>query len=88
MFVDPDRRGLRQAVGLAGDPAGLPGRHLQPTNTFPQHREAVAQVEADRVEVADLVLPCRTVVLMDWVKHRPPTLELLRTPCPQGENRS
>ena len=34
LFVDPDRRGLGQAVGLAGDPAGLPGRHLQPTTRF------------------------------------------------------
>ena len=33
LFVDPDRGGLGEAVGLAGDPAGLPGRHLQPTDT-------------------------------------------------------
>ena len=55
LFVDPDRRGLRQAVGLAGDAAGLPGRHLQPGHAFPEHREAVAQVEG----VGDQLCPGR-----------------------------
>ena len=45
VFVDPDRGGLGEAVGLAGDPAGLPGRHLQPGQPFPEEGEAVAQVE-------------------------------------------
>ena len=31
-----------QGVGLLGDPAGLPGRHLQPGDAFPEQREAVA----------------------------------------------
>ena len=55
LFVDPDRGGLGEAVGLAGDPAGLPGRHLQPDHAFPQHREAVAQVEG----VGDQLRPGR-----------------------------
>ena len=45
VFVDPDRGGLGEAVGLAGDPSGLPGRHLQPGQPFPEEWEAVAQVE-------------------------------------------
>ncbi len=45
VFVDPDRGGLGAAVGLAGDPSGLPGRYLEPTEAFPEHGEAVAQVE-------------------------------------------
>ena len=45
LFVDPDRGGLGEPVGLAGDPAGLPGRHLQPADSFPEHGEAVAEVE-------------------------------------------
>ena len=45
VFVDPDRGGLGEAVGLAGDPSGLPGRHLQPGQPFPEQRESVAQVE-------------------------------------------
>ena len=55
LFVDPDRRSLGQAVGLAGDPAGLPGRHLQPGHAFPEEREAVAQVEG----VGDQLCPGR-----------------------------
>ena len=42
-------------MGLLGDPAGLPGRHLQPDHAFPQQREAVAQVEG----VADQLRPGR-----------------------------
>ena len=42
-------------MGLAGDPAGLPGRHLQPTYTFPEQGEAVAQVEG----VGDQLRPGR-----------------------------
>ena len=55
LFVDPDRCGLGQAVGLAGDAAGLPGRHLQPTNAFPEHGEPVAEVEG----VGDQLRPGR-----------------------------
>ena len=55
LFVDPDRRGLGQPVGLAGDPAGLPGRHLEPTDAFPEEGEAVAQVEG----VGDQLCPGR-----------------------------
>ena len=43
--VDPPGAGQREGVGLLGDPAGLPGRHLQPAYPFPQQREPVAQVE-------------------------------------------
>ena len=55
LFVDPDRRSLREAVGLPGDPAGLPGRHLQPGHAFPEDRVAVAQVEG----VGDQLCPGR-----------------------------
>ena len=55
LFVHPDRAGLGKPVGLAGDPAGLPGRHLQPTYTFPEKGEAVAQVEG----VGDQLCPGR-----------------------------
>ena len=55
LFVDPDRGGLGEAVGLAGDPAGLPGRHLQPGHAFPEKREPVAQVEG----VGDQLCPGR-----------------------------
>ena len=47
--------GLREAVGLAGDPAGLPGRHLEPADAFPEEGEAVAQVEG----VGDQLCPGR-----------------------------
>ena len=55
LFVDPDRGGLGEAVGLAGDPAGLPGRHLQPADAFPEEGEAVAEVEG----VGDQLRPGR-----------------------------
>ena len=45
LFVDPHRCGHGQAVGLVGDAAGLPGRHLQAADSFPQQWEPVAQVE-------------------------------------------
>ena len=41
-LVDPAGADQGQGVGLLGDPAGLPGRHLQPDEAFPQQREAVA----------------------------------------------
>ena len=55
LFVDPDRDGLGEAVGLAGDPAGLPGRHLQPGQPFPEHGQPVAEVEG----VGDQLCPGR-----------------------------
>jgi hypothetical protein len=55
LLVDPDRRSLRQRVGLTGDPSRLPGRHLQPGDAFPEEREAVAQVEG----VGDQLCPGR-----------------------------
>ena len=55
LFVDPPSADQRKPVGLAGDAAGLPGRHLQPGHPFPQEREAVAQVEG----VGDQLCPGR-----------------------------
>ena len=40
--VDPAGAGQRQGVGLLGDPAGLPGGHLQALDSFPEQGEAVA----------------------------------------------
>ena len=55
LLVDPPGSDPGQPVGLLGDPAGLPGRHLQGLNAFPQQREAVAQVEGVALFVAYLV---------------------------------
>ena len=41
-LVDPPGADQGQGVGLSGDPAGLPGRHLQALDSFPQLGEAVA----------------------------------------------
>ena len=41
-LVDPAGADQGQGVGLLGDPAGLPGRHLQAVDAFPEQGEAVA----------------------------------------------
>jgi hypothetical protein len=45
LLVDPAGAGQREAAGLLGDAAGLPGRHPQGLDLVPQPRVAVDQVE-------------------------------------------
>ena len=52
LFVDPDRGRLGEAVGLAGDPAGLPGRHLEPAEAFPEHRGRWRRSRASAISCA------------------------------------
>ena len=48
LVVDPAGSGVGEAVGLSGDAAGLPGRHLEAFEALPQEGMAVAQVEGVR----------------------------------------
>ena len=55
VFVDPDRGGLGEAVGLAGDPRACQAGTSKPGQPFPEDGEAVAQVEG----VGDQLCPGR-----------------------------